>query len=319
MKKVSVMLPTYNCEEFIVECLESILGQNYDNIEIVICDDASTDATAVILQDFKSRYPTKINLCINETNLGITLNCNKALASCTGDYVSFFAGDDVMLPGKISEQVRMLDADDEASFCYHRVEIFDNEDGTTLSITEPKRTIFSFFDIIEKGGLPGANSVLAKRHLIPNEGYNIKIPAVSDWLFFIELALRGKIIFSTNILSKYRKHPDGCSAKADFLITETLETVELISRRFRQHPKIVSSCRKAKVRYLLGSIARLIKVNDSEHLARVNEEHVRYASIVLYAAVWIYVKSGLPKLRVGEKIFHVIKYTKSKLENGVGK
>ncbi|MBJ2255591.1 glycosyltransferase [Pseudomonas psychrophila] len=313
MKKVSVMLPTYNAVEFIAECLESILAQDYPNVQIVISDDCSTDGTAELLKDFSSRYSDKIYLNINQYNLGITKNCNKALSFCDGEYVCFFAGDDLMLPTKISKQVKLLENDTEASFCYHRVDVFESTNNLTLEVTEETRSIFSTFDIIERGGLPGANSVMARKSDLPRGGYNEKIPAVSDWLFFIELSLRGKVIFCNEILARYRKHQGGCSAKADYLIGETLETVNLISRRFNDNPKVVSSCNKAKIRYLSGSIARLIRSNNADQLKLVNDAYIKSVSYPLYVLVLLYVRSGLIKFNVGETIFKFLSYVRSKV------
>lgn len=313
VKKVSVMLPVYNSVEFIEECLDSILAQDHDNIQIVVSDDGSTDGSVDILKNFAMRFPEKIYLNMNKYNLGITKNCNKALGFCDGEYICFFAGDDVMLPTKISKQVALLEADDEASFCYHRVDIFDSLTSKTLEVTEGRRTVFSAFDIIERGGLPGANSVMARKSDLPAVGYNEKIPAVSDWLFFIELSLRGKVIFCDEILTRYRKHPGGCSARADYLISETLETVNLIARRFNGNPKVGDSCRKAKVRYLSGSVARLIRENNRTHLEHVNDNFMRPVSVVRYTLVRLYARSGLMKIRAGEVIFKILSFVKSKV------
>lgn len=304
MKKVSVMLPTYNAEAFIRECIESILTQDYPNIEIVVSDDASSDHTAQIVKEICVCYPEKISLNVNQNNIGITKNCNLALSKCDGDYVCLFAGDDVMLPGKISEQVSLLEADIEASLCYHRVEIFDHDDGRIIETTEPNRSIFSVFDIIEKGGLPGANSVMARRASIPALGYNENLPSVSDWLFVIEIALRGKIVFCDKVLARYRKHGSGCSAKADLLIGETLETVDFISRRFHDTPKVATFCRKAKMRYLMGSIARLIASRNEAQLILVNKTYIRKVSRLMFYSVDIYCRMGLINTSLGMRLFN---------------
>lgn len=305
MKKVSIMLPVYNAENFICECLDSILNQDYQNIEIVVSDDASTDRTVEVINEMYSRFLDRIIINVNPENIGISKNCNLALSRCDGDYVCLFAGDDVMMPGKISEQVALLEADPEASLCYHRVEIFNHVDGFVLEVTEAERTIYSVFDIIEKGGLPGANSVMVRRDAIPGVGYNENIASVSDWLFFIEVALRGKIIFSEMILARYRKHGSGCSSKADFLIGETLETVDFISRRFNNNPKVSNSCKKAKIRYLMGSIARLIASKNKAQLMLINEGYIKDVSRFIYYVVDLYCRLGLINTSFGLRLFNI--------------
>src|SRR3990167_10551260 len=101
---VSISIPTYNCADFIRECLDSIIQQEYSNFEIIISDDASTDNTQIILSEYLQKYPDMIKLNINPHNLGISKNSNVILSFCKGKYVAMFAGDDVMLPGKIGSQ-----------------------------------------------------------------------------------------------------------------------------------------------------------------------------------------------------------------------
>lgn len=303
MTKVSIMLPTYNHEIFIEDCLVSILKQDYEDLEIVVSDDASTDNTIEIVKKIATSYPGKIIISENSINIGITKNCNKALQKCTGEYICLFAGDDIMLPGKIAEQVQLLNNDHEAAICYHRVEVFSSSDNQRLYETEHNRSIYSAFDLIKKAGLPGANSAMVRRKCIPAGGYDERIGSVSDWLFFIEIALRGKIIFSNKILARYRKHEAGCSAKADSLLDETLETVNILERRFNGDRHIMRVCKQAKVRYLLGTVARLVLSRNPQKLVQINTEIIRNVSMTLYYIVLFYCNSGLINTRFGSFIY----------------
>ena len=260
MPKVSVMVPVYNAEEFIAECVDSILSQDYPNFQVILCDDCSVDNTKNIL--LKYSFDERVKLNFNKENLGATANCKKALALCDGDFVCFFAGDDVMLPGKISQQVRLMSEHPDASMSYHQVSILDHKSKKIIKVTEQTRSIHSFFDLLEKNGLPGANSVMARVSMIPSSGFNEKLPFVSDWLMFLELSLRGKIVFLQQPLAIYRKHPKGLSANADAYVTETLLTIDLICSRFGSNKYIKKSCRKALTRFLLGSFARAIYKSD---------------------------------------------------------
>src|SRR5690554_2979388 len=107
---ISVMVPCYNARGFLAECLDSIIAQGRDDMQIVISDDCSTDGTQEVLRQYEARYPCLIRAFYNPQNLGITRNCNQALMACKGRYISLFAGDDVMLPGKFDMQISFLDA-----------------------------------------------------------------------------------------------------------------------------------------------------------------------------------------------------------------
>ena len=121
---VSVAVVTYNQAEFLGDCIRSILAQEYPNIEIVVADDRSTDGTQALLADYEKAYPGQFIVKVASSNQGITRNQNAALFSCNGTYISWMAGDDLMLPNKIAEQVRFLEDHPDYAICYHDLDIF---------------------------------------------------------------------------------------------------------------------------------------------------------------------------------------------------
>lgn len=87
---VSVIIPTYNVERYIDDCIESVVNQTYDNLEIIVIDDASSDATPYLLKSFKD----KIILSLNEKNKGQGAVRNQGLNKAKGEYVLFVDSDD---------------------------------------------------------------------------------------------------------------------------------------------------------------------------------------------------------------------------------
>ncbi len=100
LQKVSIAMATYNGEKFIEEQIESLLNQTYVNIEIIICDDCSTDNTFQILQDY-AKKDSRIKLFKNKRNLGYVKNFEKAISLCNGDYIALSDQDDIWLEKKI--------------------------------------------------------------------------------------------------------------------------------------------------------------------------------------------------------------------------
>jgi glycosyltransferase involved in cell wall biosynthesis len=304
--KVSIMVPVYNAKDFIEECIESILSQSHPNIELVLSDDCSTDGTQSTLKKYENN--PRIRLFLNPSNLGVTDNCNQALRACTGEYVCFFAGDDIMLPGKIEAQVLLMEDNQQASMSYHKVDVFDSETDKTLYQTESsRRTVYSFFDIIEKGGLPGANSVMARSDCIPATLYDSKFPSVSDWLMFIELSLKGEVLFIDQIYARYRKHQGGVSSKADHLLDETLETLTYIECRFCRHPKIISSCAKGRRKYLLGSLFRALSFNEKVLIDDLVIRFFKNKNYLMSVLVFSYSKSFFSFSTINQFICGLIK------------
>ena len=92
--KVSVVMAVYNGERYLPDAIESVLSQDFQEFELIILDDASSDGTAKILAQFASRS-SKIRLLRNEKNMGLTRSLNIALLQAAGDYIARIDADDL--------------------------------------------------------------------------------------------------------------------------------------------------------------------------------------------------------------------------------
>jgi glycosyltransferase involved in cell wall biosynthesis len=99
---VSVCIPTYNGEATLAQTLDSIISQGGDDVEVLICDDASTDGTASIAQEYASLHPN-VRSMLNESNVGMDSNFARAALSSRGEYVWFCGQDDIFEPGAIDK------------------------------------------------------------------------------------------------------------------------------------------------------------------------------------------------------------------------
>ena len=115
---VSLIIPAYNAEEYIVECLESLFAQSYKNIEIMIIDDGSKDKTAEII----GKYGDRIHYFYHNTSGGPAAPRNVGIAHSQGEYLCFFDSDDIMAPDCISRQVDFLQRHPDVGmvFCNYR-------------------------------------------------------------------------------------------------------------------------------------------------------------------------------------------------------
>ena len=107
---VSITMSTYNVENFIIESLDSIVNQSLKEIEIIIIDDGSTDATVGILQDYAQK-DKRIQLVLKENNEGLAVARNKALALATGKYITFLDGDDLYALEMIEKAYQLAEKD----------------------------------------------------------------------------------------------------------------------------------------------------------------------------------------------------------------
>lgn len=102
--RVSVAIANYNYASFVGDAIESVLAQAYPNLEVIVVDDASTDASIAVVEGIAQR-DRRVTLLKNERNLGAAANCNKAIAQCSGDYIAMLGADNLMLPGHLGRAV----------------------------------------------------------------------------------------------------------------------------------------------------------------------------------------------------------------------
>ncbi len=274
--KVSVMVITYNFADIVHETIDSVLSQDYLDFELIIADDASTDGTQTILQEYASRNPDRIKLILNPKNLGITANCNVAFFACSGDLIAIMGGDDVMFPQKISSQVQVFTSDNKVVLSYHPVEVFDSRTGKTIYVTNQiaSEDTPDVLAIIRQAGIPGASSVMVRRDACPEYGFDTRIPHASDWKQQIDVALRGQVVKVNQVLGRYRRHINNVSNRKFELIDESLSVLDITLQENPDYPGLAEAVRVGKARYLAGEAYVQMSLNSrraSELIARALE------------------------------------------------
>jgi glycosyltransferase involved in cell wall biosynthesis len=123
--KVSVLVPVFNSETFLVECLESVLAQDFEDMEILIADDASTDGSAALVECYAAR-DARIRWWKNPRNLGLARNFNCCLQAARGDYIKYVLQDDKLIsPLAIQSMAGMLDHHPEVSLVSSMSQVLD--------------------------------------------------------------------------------------------------------------------------------------------------------------------------------------------------
>ena len=107
--KVSVCIPAFNAAKYLRQAVESVLKQNYQNFEIVIVDNDSTDQTAALVEALLKEGNSCIRFYKNDRNIGLVANLNRCMDYAKGIYVKFLCADDMLLPECIEQMVKVLD------------------------------------------------------------------------------------------------------------------------------------------------------------------------------------------------------------------
>lgn len=207
---VSIFVISYNGREFLREAIESFLAQTYQNIEICISDDASTDGTRELLLEYKEKLGDRFKYNINPVNLGITRNSNKCLELCGGEYIAYCGGDDLFLPRKIEEQVKFMIGKDNVVASYTDSEIFDNNTNKTINFSSNINRVVNegrLSDVLKHGCYFGACTVMVKNYALVN--FDEQLPVASDFFQMVEILAQNvnyKLVYINGVFSRYRRH-----------------------------------------------------------------------------------------------------------------
>lgn len=200
---VSIALCTYNGEQYLKEQLDSLVKQDYPNLEIIAVDDRSKDSTAVILNGYSHQYPN-IKVYINEVNLGYKKNFEKAIQLCKGEYIALSDQDDIWVSDKIS---KLIVAIKDAVLIYHDSLLIDHN-GTSLN--KKMSDILNMYQGNNFKPFLISNCISGHACLFKKQFAEKTIPFPEkvmhdQWLAFCAANL-GNITYLNESLVKYRQH-----------------------------------------------------------------------------------------------------------------
>lgn len=255
---VSIAIITYNQKEFLRECIESCLEQDYKNTEIVVADDGSTDGTQDMLREYEKKYPGKFVLRLSGKNQGITKNSNLAHFACSGKYIAWMGGDDLMSPNKITLQVAIMEKYPEIAISYHNLDVFDSTSGELIKKLNSENSYSGYLNgYIRRGCVNGASSTMIRSEWAPTGGFNDAMPVASDWFYWCEILAhsRGRIEYIGNNLGKYRRHKENVTSKNSFFARQgMIDTVTACSLILSNYPQYTKS-----TKYRLGVLLRSMR------------------------------------------------------------
>lgn len=132
---VSVIMPSYNTADYIADSIKSVISQTYQNWELIIVDDCSTDNTDDIVSYFSDN---RIKYMKNKKNMGAAATRNRALREAKGEWIAFLDSDDLWLPNKLEKQINFMKSNGYV-FSYHNYEKIDeNNENLNVIVTGPK-------------------------------------------------------------------------------------------------------------------------------------------------------------------------------------
>jgi glycosyltransferase involved in cell wall biosynthesis len=201
---ISVIMSVYNGELYLQEAINSILSQNDADLEFLICDDASSDGTARILQAIQD---SRVFVHHNEQNLGLTKSLNKILFLARGRYIARMDADDIALPGRLQKQAQFLDANPDVGILGSSVLQIDAQGNPGKTATRPLSPEQISWTSIFDNPFFHPSVMFRKELLEVTSSYDTSARYAQDFEFFSRLlgVTRGANLAEP--LLKYRIHP----------------------------------------------------------------------------------------------------------------
>ena len=201
-KKLAVLMPTYNVEAYIVEAIESILNQSYHDFDFIILDDASTDRTFEIIQEF-AKKDERIIVYKNDDNEGIIESRNKLFDLSSHKYVALMDSDDIAMPSRFEKQVKFLDTHSKYGIVASNIKLIPLGNDNILSRhNSHAKEMMIFLNIINNPSSMIKLDYVKKHHIQYDPDYR----GSSDYKFWIDLLQYTDFFILKDVLLHYRRH-----------------------------------------------------------------------------------------------------------------
>ena len=207
--QVSVIIPTYNHRDFVMETLESVFAQTFTDYEVIVVNDGSPDDTAEVLRPYVEGGQIRY---IEQPNAGQAAARNRGLVEAKGEFIAFLDDDDVWPPDKLGRQVERLSARQESALVY----------GTCAPYGEEPRQPWPPHNIAPSGDVrdaflrqcwitsPGQTLIRASA-LKDTGGFDTKLRGTDDWDLYLRLAKGNAFEFMDFVALRYRRHSGNAS------------------------------------------------------------------------------------------------------------
>ena len=228
---VSIITIFLNAEKFLKEAIASVFTQTYDNWQLVLVDDGSTDGSTTIAQWYAEQYPEKVVYLEhdNHQNRGKSISRNLGISNAKGEYVALLDADDVFLPQKLERQVEILNSMPEAAMVYGPTQYWYSWTGNPRdfkrdfvgklgvqpnTLFNPPKLLTLFLK--KKGVVPCICGLLVRRKLIIDiGGFEETIQHMyEDQVLLAKICLKASVFVDSSCWDRYRQHPNSSSYMA---------------------------------------------------------------------------------------------------------
>ncbi|MGX7896307.1 glycosyltransferase family 2 protein [Tsuneonella sp. HG222] len=224
--RVSIICIFLNEGRFLAEAIESVLGQDFRDFELILADDGSTDSSSEIARGYAARHPGQLIYVDHpgHANRGMSATRNLGLSKCRGVFVAAMDGDDRWLPCKVGEQVALLDANPAVGMVCGGYRFWRSWDGGEDSeyfsghrfdrASNPPEALLALYPL---GRALNPTDAMVRRDIVERVGgWEDTFPGLyEDVVFHSKVFLESGVIFARRIWHDYRTHAASCTQSAE--------------------------------------------------------------------------------------------------------
>jgi glycosyltransferase involved in cell wall biosynthesis len=198
--RVSVVVPSYNHARYLEAAIESVLAQDYPQVELIVIDDGSTDGSRDVLEKYRGRFR-----CEAQPNQGQAFTVNRGWRLSRGEILAYLSADDVLLPGAASAAVEALRQHGDAVLAYCDFDLIGPDSQFVRHVRAPD------FDYREMVGQmvcpPGPGAFFRRTAFDRTDGWRAQYRQYGDYELWLRLARQGRFVRIPRVLAAFRVHP----------------------------------------------------------------------------------------------------------------
>ena len=277
---VTVIVTSYNHQEFVAECILSIIRQTYKNIELIVIDDGSPDESQDIIRALADEYDFQF---VEQENQGLATVLNNGIELAKGKYFISIGSDDACMLDRIEKQVCFMESSENVAICAGNYLVID-ENGIPKkrqNFSRPRELTFDDIYLHSDSGIKAPTAMIRTDILRSVGGYdpNIRLEDIYMWLKITRTGENAYVL--GDVLAYYRKHGGNQSRDMCFMA----DSLEAIYGEYREHPQYEKTISTLLINLFVKSVRRGYK-NSFGILKRLKPQYYNL-KLVLFFLLWL--------------------------------
>lgn len=309
--EITVFMPVYNGSRFLSQAVKSVLDQSFEDFELLIVDDGSTDNSIDIIRSFQD---PRIKLLVNDRNEGLSFTRNRGLREARGSFIALLDCDDIALPDRLSIQHAFMTTNSDVALCGGR-SFYINKDDIVTGESEDYSGYDLQISLIFQNMFVNSSIMMRSAIALQEGGYS-DYAVAEDYDLTLRISRSHKVACLSDFIIKYRSHGENISAHR---LEEIRRTERLIIQDTHHYMGIDSNIKLVNAHHSFFTDSNMsVSLNDFFYLysamVDANEKSGRYPENALHKAVYLKWYECIRSKRPSGALKHLIRRPLFKFE-----